>query len=429
MSVSFTVSKTGEKENHKEIEIKLNQLQPNPPPQSKKPWLLASIVLILEVAGAVGEAQLTALGFKLSESFNVTVGNETTITPGRSFEAPYFYTLARFIARSTAFPILFVGMWIFSLVSAKSFSPKGFFRHCSTPAGPGPSGITPLGMVRLFALPTIFAITTGVGYIVALVYVAPSITSACFSTGVAMSYILSIFFLKHPHLIIKTVFVLVSFGGVAMVAYETTTDPLASDAWIGILAVMLSTISLSLHQLFYSKSFPNADSFQSAFIVSVIFLCAALIYWPVPLAMKLSGNEVWQWSDIPWGYLIGGLMCSLSVAFLYGYGLALSTPFFMSLGELLNLALAGIVDHFARGVSIGPYQISGFAIIGFSFFVLLLPDRILAVSYIREQFTSFRSGKRVNSVTPHIGTRLHTTESKKNLVGSGESTASLAPAS
>lgn len=31
----------------------------------------------------------------------------------------------------------------------------------------------------------------------------------------------------------------------------------------------------------------------------------------------------------------------VGVAFLYAYGLALSSPFFMSLGELLNLALAG----------------------------------------------------------------------------------------
>lgn len=77
------------------------------------------------------------------------------------------------------------------------------FRHCSKVAGPGPAGITFFGVVKLFFLPTITAIGIGVGYIVALVYVAPSITSAVFSATVAISYVLSILVLKHPHLIIK----------------------------------------------------------------------------------------------------------------------------------------------------------------------------------------------------------------------------------
>jgi hypothetical protein len=76
-------------------------------------------------------------------------------------------------------------------------------RHCAKVAGPGPEGITFLGFVKLFALPTLFVLGTGVGYVVALVYVAPSITSACFSAVVALSYILSIIFSKQPHLIIK----------------------------------------------------------------------------------------------------------------------------------------------------------------------------------------------------------------------------------
>ena len=75
--------------------------------------------------------QLTAVGFKLSENETLLDVNGTAIgvRVGKSFEAPYFYTLCRFISRSTAFPILFVGMWLVSMVTGKDFSPKKFFKY------------------------------------------------------------------------------------------------------------------------------------------------------------------------------------------------------------------------------------------------------------------------------------------------------------
>ncbi|GAU95905.1 hypothetical protein RvY_07436-4 [Ramazzottius varieornatus] len=86
--------------------------------------------------------------------------------------------------------------------------------------------------------------------------VAPSVTAAFFSAMVAISYVFSMLFLNQSHLILKSVFVIVSCVGVALVGYATTKDPLdpcqrlhRSDGCAWVLLLPLSS-SGSLHQIF-----------------------------------------------------------------------------------------------------------------------------------------------------------------------------------
>ena len=74
-----------------------------------------------------------------------------------------------------------------------------------------------------------------------------------------------------------------------------------------------------------------------------------------------------------------------------------------------------VVDHFVRGVYLGPLQISGFAVIGMAFLILLLPDRILTVSYVTGRLKELFSGKNSGNI---VASGLHPSESRKNLVAS-----------
>ena len=68
-----------------------------------------------------------------------------------------------------------------------------------------------------------------------------------------------------------------------------------------------------------------------------VFQC--LIFWPVPLIVKYTGFEKYNIDDLPYWYAVPSWIAFGSAAIVYGYGLIVSTPFFMSIGELLVLAL------------------------------------------------------------------------------------------
>ncbi|GAU95904.1 hypothetical protein RvY_07435 [Ramazzottius varieornatus] len=335
-----------------------------PEAAARRNWVLATAVLLLLSLFGVLEGQLAAVGFSKND-----------------FQAPYFHTFLRFVFRIMAFPLSLLGRYVYAKARKRDFSSMNFVRHCAAAAGPEGFGFRTF--FRFYFLPSITVIGAGLFYIVALTYVQPSVTSAFLVSTVALSYVLCILFLGHPHLVVKTFFVLLSMSGVALVAYATTNDPMGEQAYIGVICMVGSLLSLSLHQLFYSKSFPKADSDQAAFSVTVMFGAGLLVYWPVPLILWLTKVEVWSPETAPWGYLIGSVTSSLAVAFLYAFCLTLSSPFFVSLGDLLSLTLSGVSDHFIRNKDLPPLQIVGSVIIGVAFIFLLLPDEKLSVDLQR----------------------------------------------
>ena len=109
-------------------------------------------------------------------------------------------------------------------------------------------------------------------------------------------------------------------------------------------------------QLSFVKSFPDASPNQVAFSLTIINGLCCLVYWSVLLALRLTVVEEWYWDMIPWSYVLSSAAATLGtwtesrfcspqsirhlvfvgVAYLYNYGLAVSSPFFISLGALLD---------------------------------------------------------------------------------------------
>lgn len=70
-----------------------------------------------------------------------------------------------------------------------------------------------------------------------------------------------------------------------------------------------------------------------------MYLIQCLTFWPVPLILKFTGVEKYDIEELPYQYAVPSWLAFGSAAIVYGYGLVVSTPFFMSIGELLVLAL------------------------------------------------------------------------------------------
>ena len=70
-------------------------------------------------------------------------------------------------------------------------------------------------------------------------------------------------------------------------------------------------MGIGLLQLFYTKSFADADSDQAAFSVTIMFGVGLLVYWPVPLILWLTEVEIWSVQTAPWPFLIGSVSSSL----------------------------------------------------------------------------------------------------------------------
>ncbi|XP_055353683.1 uncharacterized protein LOC129599471 [Paramacrobiotus metropolitanus] len=389
----------------------------------KKNWWLATVVLLLEVTLAICEAQFTSIGFT-----------------NHNFTAPHFYTECRFISRSLAFPLVIVIVLVMNIFSTKKKNLQLFFRKCASISGK--EGLTVKNFFKKYTLPTLTTAGTGATYIVALIYIPPTVTSACYTSCVAISYVLSLVFLKQKHFIFKKLsgsyalhikeLKLYSFCRLYSCVcplpewpwWHTPQQPASKFAvmrmYIGVIVIIISCFLLSFHQLFYVKSFPDADPYQAAFTCTIMFATAALLYWPVPLALRLQEQEVWEWSTVPWPYVFGGMFASLGVAFLYAFCLAISSPFFISLGELLNLCVTGLVDYFLRDIPLFPLQIVGSALIGVAFIALLIPDRFISLDLKRFKYVSKKT------LVTHPP--LHTTDSVVAIVERSESLASVGEA-
>ena len=65
-----------------------------------------------------------------------------------------------------------------------------------------------------------------------------------------------------------------------------------------------------MSQIAFMKSFPMGDLGQVSFALSGINIFICLIYWPVPLALYLTGHEVYAIQNMPVGMVVASWICT-----------------------------------------------------------------------------------------------------------------------
>ncbi|XP_055329086.1 solute carrier family 35 member F4-like isoform X2 [Paramacrobiotus metropolitanus] len=316
--------------------------------QSASEWFLAVIMLAITVAASTAAGQLTNLALT-DEKMN--------------FHAPFLFVMFKILFRSMSFPLYLVINTIIKVIRGRKLDLRRTCRRGKDICGE--DGLSVKTIFFKFFPPMVFSLLSQLTYTLALSNLSTSMASALTPPSVAISYILSWLFLKHRLLLIKILFVFVTFGGVALIAYHEFTVNLAKKTVVG---------------LTFKKSFPKGHLGQVSFAITVMYALMAVVYWPIPLAMHLSGHENYDITMLPYPILTAAWSCTAISSLVYGYGIVLAGGFFMGLSDLIVLAVNSGIDVTLRGVLISNAQIMGTVIVSLAFVMLVLPDNIVSLN-------------------------------------------------
>ncbi|GAU98731.1 hypothetical protein RvY_09840 [Ramazzottius varieornatus] len=334
-------------------------------PRTNWIWLLSVTLLMIHVVMTVVAGQTANIAF---------------LSTTTEFHAPFLFVFFKTLFRGAAFPVYITINTTIKLIRGRKLDLGRTWRRCALVLGPK---ITWKILFIKFAPTIVTTIILQVSYALGLANLTTSLASALATPAVATSYLMTWWFLKHPLSIIKILFVFISFGGVALVSYDALQFEPTGGTILGVTMMFVSDISLSSYQLLFKKTFPKGDLGQISFAVSGVYLLTALVYLPIPIILKVTGVEHWTWSDIPFPLLIVSWSCTGFSALVYGYGLTISSGFFMGLSDLLVLTINTGVDSWGRDLPISTFQIIGTVILGIAFIVMIMPDKLVSVNLRR----------------------------------------------
>ncbi|GAV03651.1 hypothetical protein RvY_14045 [Ramazzottius varieornatus] len=326
-------------------------------------WMTAFLLLMMYVALLVVASQLSSIAFLTSH-----------------FKAPFLFVMFKMITRASTFPIYLLINALIQRIKGCPVNLPATISRCKM-ACPDWSV---LGIFRQFWAPISTVVVIQITYTMASASIPTAVATALYSMGVEWSYLLGWLVLGHRPLVLKSLFVVISFCGVSLISYgavlsSKNNDMSREQVYVGVGCGLVSAIALSLHQIAFKRAFPRADFGQTAFAITMMYIIQCLTFWPVPLILKLTGVEIYDIEELPYQYAVPSWIAFGSAAIIYGYGLVVSTPFFMSIGELLVLALNTVLDT-ARGFTLANAQIVGTVLVAISFMVMVLPQDYVSVN-------------------------------------------------
>ncbi|XP_055336232.1 solute carrier family 35 member F4-like [Paramacrobiotus metropolitanus] len=326
---------------------------------SRRNWILGLILLSAYIALAVATSQLTNVVFRDVD-----------------FQAPYLFTLLKMACRITMFPTYLGITFLVRIMKGKKVQFAETLRHCESIYGP--DGLTVKILFQKLLPCTVSLILHQIAYTFGIANLSASITTSFFALGVAIAYILSWFVLKQKLLLIKMIFVMVAFGGVALISYASFSENVP-NATLGVISTLISVLLLVFHQFAIKLSFPKGDLAQVSLMLSTVTFLVSILFWPMPVITKITGMEEYDITAMPYWYLLPAWFMSAVSSVVYGYGIIVSSPFFMSIGELVILAANSIIDGTLRDFEISIEQIIGTVLVGISFIVMILPDQKVSI--------------------------------------------------
>ncbi|OQV21754.1 hypothetical protein BV898_04331 [Hypsibius exemplaris] len=381
--------------------------------QARKNWIMALILLLIYITLVVTSSQLTSSAF-----------NDVKF---KQYKAPFLFVFCKVLMRCLAFPSVFLIQCCARLVKRQPIGAREQWRQ-STAAlrqhdGEGRIGVR-IFLNKFFPM-SITMLLMQIGWVVGLVHAPASIVTALCSATIAFSYLISWLVLKNKMLLIKGLFVIVAFTGIALISYASTVaqyarmetlgggaanvseDKLAdafenndtgdggpavysttsfagANVYLGIFCGISAAITYSLHSLAFKIAFKKTDLVQVSLIMSLMsaFICA--MYLPVPVTLYLIGYENWEFAKMPLHIMFSSWFLAYISSVAYAYGLALSNPFFMSVGEVLIVALSTVIDAVVRKIGLNDLQIAGTALVALAFIFMVMPDPWVSLSLKRQ---------------------------------------------
>ncbi|XP_055337692.1 putative thiamine transporter SLC35F3 [Paramacrobiotus metropolitanus] len=343
---------------------------------------ISLVILLFCASTAVGDQQL-------SKEVN-----------GSTFDAPFFFLWCSNIVRMLTFPALVCirmiyeytcghaglihKIWICgkahrSIVISgenKRISAKGLWVEAKSLMGP--KGFQPLNCV-IYLVPFALSIIAINGlFYWAVTYASVSECVTIGSQFIIIVHIISWVFLKEKFLIFKLLGIIVCIAGVVLTAYASGEELVSSsDSWIAAALMTGSSVSLAVTSVLFKKHFGTPTISQIALYQSLTSTVMVLISWPLFLALKLTGNEIWDFQTAPWLIIVAQGAIGAVGALAYYVAISFASPVFITMSRPLQIVINNGIDIGARGDSFSLLNGIAAALVIAGFLMLVIPNNFV----------------------------------------------------
>ncbi|CAD5229219.1 unnamed protein product [Bursaphelenchus okinawaensis] len=190
---------------------------------------------------------------------------------------------------------------------------------------------------------------------VSLGRISASASTSLISCNVFVVFLLSKCFLDERYTVTKSISTVLGVIGVIVICCD---KEFAGDV-VGVVSVMLAAFSSAMYKVVFKKIVGQAGLGQVSLLMSLLGALNLLLnVIPITLLWYVD-VEVITLHNIPWFYLIGSAVLSLTYNFVVNLSIALITPLFVSIGALLGIPLNMIVDILMNNMVVSPTFLVG----------------------------------------------------------------------
>eukprot|EP00300_Choanocystis_sp_HF-7_P041059 c7679_g1_i1.p1 GENE.c7679_g1_i1~~c7679_g1_i1.p1 ORF type:complete len:329 (-),score=77.48 c7679_g1_i1:81-1067(-) len=210
----------------------------------------------------------------------------------------------------------------------------------------------------------------------------PSANNAIFQSCCAFVFLLSIPLLKERITVMKSVAVIVSMGGVVLVTiFHDAGDNHKSDKVVGYALVLVSTFIYALYEITAKKYGPKSTSkydqvIDACALVGMLGFFSLVFTWPAVVVVHYAGVERFEMPNRKQTEtIILNMFLDTLFNFFLIFGIALTSPLFISVGTMLVIPVTLVVDILAHHVKLPVGAAIGGLCIVAAFFFLHFDDR------------------------------------------------------
>jgi len=207
-----------------------------------------------------------------------------------------------------------------------------------------------------------------------------TIASACIisNTSAIFIFILSMILLKNEFSYVKMLCVIVSFGGICLIALSDndSTSTHYKHAVIGDIISVISAIIYAFYATLLKRLIPDDSKFSWAGFFTILGLSVVIEFIPFIWFLDLIGLESFQWPPFRtfMFLLLNGLCGTVLPDFLWVRSVVLLDPLIAELGIGLTIPLGMIIDYFVESKRYSFFYILGTLYIMGGFIVITLYD-------------------------------------------------------
>lgn len=223
----------------------------------------------------------------------------------------------------------------------------------------------------------------------------PSANNAIYQSASAFVFVFSVFLTKETVTIQKVLAVVAAIGGVILVTifHDKGTNKV-HDSVLGYILVIVSTCMYALYEVLAKKCIPQVGGKFDRFINSIAMLSCIGVFslvtiWPGVIIVHYTGYETFEVPSNHIGSLIAVNMFLDTMFNLFLlFGIALSSPLFISIGSMLVIPVTLITDVVIHSIHVPVGVIMGCALIAMAFVLLHWRDKRTVHSSDEEDMVS-----------------------------------------